>query len=203
MIIQDLPDRMWSKVGTDLFECNGVHYLLRVDYYSKWTEVAKLDNLTSGNIICHLKSYFAQYGIPDELINENGPQYASSAFTDFSKSCGFVHSTSSPHFSQANGEAERAVQTIMNLLKKAQDPYKALLDYRNTLLNGINLSPTQLLMGRRLKTSLPTNVDMLKPPTITRNSAALSKEKGERSPIKTNTVGKSVKGLNPGVISKG
>ena len=59
MIIQDLPDRMWSKVGTDLFEYTGVHYLLCVDYYSKWIEVAKLDNLISGNIICHLKSQFA------------------------------------------------------------------------------------------------------------------------------------------------
>ena len=55
MIIQDLPDRMWSKGGTDLFEYNGVHYMLCVDYYSKWIEVAKLDNLTSGNSICHLR----------------------------------------------------------------------------------------------------------------------------------------------------
>ena len=187
---------MWSKVGTDLFEYNGVHYLLCVDYYSKWTEVAKLDNLTSGNIICHLKSHFAQYGIPDELINENGPQYASSAFTDFSKSYGFVHTKSSPHFSQANGEAERAVQTINNLLKKSQDPYKALLNYRNTPLDGINLSPAQLLMGRRLKASLTTNIDLLKPPTIKRNSAALSKEKGEREVLLRPTQWERVTPLN-------
>ena len=83
MIIQDLPDRMWSKVGTDLFEYNGGHHLLCVDYYSKWIEVAKLDNLTSGNIICHLKSQFVRYGIPDELLS--GPQYASSASTDFER----------------------------------------------------------------------------------------------------------------------
>ena len=154
---------MWSTVGTDLFEYNGVHYLLCVDYYSKWIEVTKLDNLTSGNIICHLRSQFARYGIHDELISDNGPRYASSTFTDFSKSNGFVHTTSSPHFPQANGEAERAVQTIKNLLKKAQDPYKALLNYRNTPLDGINLSPAQLLMGRRLKSSLPTKVELLKP----------------------------------------
>ena len=72
IIIQELPDRMWSKVGSKLFEHNGVHYLLCVDYYSKWIEVAKLDNLTSGNIICHLKSQLAWYGIPGELISEYG-----------------------------------------------------------------------------------------------------------------------------------
>ena len=192
MIIQDLPDRMWSKVGTDLFEYNGVHYLLCVDYYSKWIEVAKLDNLTSGNIICHLKSQFARYGIPDELIGDNGPQYASSAFTDFSRSYGFVHTTSSSHFPQANGEAERAVQTIKNLLKKAQDPYKALLNYRNTPLDGINLSPAQLLMGRRLKSSLPNKADLLKPQQPQEIQQHFQKKKErERSSIMTNTVGKS------------
>ena len=98
MIIQDLPDRMWSTVGTDMFEYNGLHYLLCVDYYSKWIEVAKLDNLTSGNITCHPKSEFARYGIPDKLISDSGSQYASSAFPDFSKSYRFVHTTSSPHF---------------------------------------------------------------------------------------------------------
>ena len=98
IIIQDLRDRMWSKFGTDPFEYNGVHYLLCIDNYSKWIEVAKLDNLTSGNVICHPKSQFARYGIPDKLISDNGPQYASSAFPDFSKSYRFVHTTSSPHF---------------------------------------------------------------------------------------------------------
>ena len=56
MIIQEPPDGPRSKIGCDLFEFNGVHYLLSVDYYSKWIEVAKLDDITSSNIICHLKS---------------------------------------------------------------------------------------------------------------------------------------------------
>jgi len=46
---------------------------------------------------------------------------------------------------------------------RKQDPYKTLLNYRNTPLDGINLSPAHLLMGRRLKSSLPTKVDLLKP----------------------------------------
>ena len=163
MTIHEPPDRPWSKIGCNLFEFNGVHYLLSIDYYSKWIEVAKLDDITSSNIICHLKSQFARYGIPDELISDNGPQYACSAFNNFSRSYGFVHTTSSPLYLQSNGEVERAVQTIENLLKKGQDPYEALLNYRNTPVDGIGLSPAQILMGRRLETSLPTSAELLKP----------------------------------------
>ena len=99
-----------------------------MDYYSKCIEVAKLDDLTSNNVICHLKSHFARYGVPDELINDDGPQYASSAFKEFSRSYGFLHTMSSP---------------MVKL--KVQDPYKALLNYRNTPLNGVGLSPTQIV----------------------------------------------------------
>ena len=107
-----ITDRPWAKIGSDLFEFNGAHYLLSVDYYSKWIEIAKLSNLNSNNVICHLKSQFAKYGIPDELIIDNGPQYSSLAFKEFSHNYGFVHTTSSPKYPQANGEADRAVQPL-------------------------------------------------------------------------------------------
>jgi len=101
-----------------------------------------------------LKNQFAEFGIPDELISDNAPQYSSLAFNEFSNNYNFVHTTYNPKCPQANGEAERAIQTIESLLKKAQDPYKALLNYKNTPLEGIGLSSAQLLMDRRMKTSL-------------------------------------------------
>ena len=149
MIITETPERPWSKIAADLFEYQGNGYLLCVDYYSKWIEVDKLDDLTSKNTISYLKSQFSRHGIPDHLITDNGSQFTSSDFTAFTKCYGFKHTTSSPHYPQANGEVERAVQTVKTLLKKGADPYQALLDYRNTPLEGINLSPAQLLMGRR------------------------------------------------------
>ena len=83
-------------------------------------------------------------------------------FSEFAKDYEFQHSTSSPYYPQANGEAESAVGTIKRLLKKAGNPYKALLAYRSTPLQ-TGYSPSQLLMGRILRTSVPTTREQRQP----------------------------------------
>ena len=146
MISSKIPDRTWAKFGVHLFEYNNTHYLFSVDCHSKWIEIAKLDNQSRKYTITYLQSQFSRYRITDQLISDNGPQFISAEFTEFSHKYGFTHITSSPQYPQANGEAERAVQTVKHLLTKAKAPYKALMDYRNTPLEEINLSPAQLTM---------------------------------------------------------
>ena len=55
---------------------------------------------------------------------------------------------------QSNGEAERAVQTIKQFLRKSDDPHMALMIYRSTPLHN-GYSPSELLMNRRIRTTLP------------------------------------------------
>lgn len=165
MIPVDIPDRPWAKVAVDLFELNHKHYMITVDYFSKWPEVVKLDNLTTNNVVCYLKSQFSRYGLPDVLISDNGPQFSSHEFKNFLADYGIEHSTSSPYYAQANGQAERTVQTVKHLLSKAKDPYKALMDYRSSPLD-IGKSPAQLFLNRRLKTTLPTAAELLKPEVV-------------------------------------
>jgi hypothetical protein len=198
MITSKVPDRPWAKIGVDLFEHNKTHYLLSVDYHSKWIEIAKLDNQSSKNTITYLQSQFSRYCIPDQLVSDNGPQFISAEFAEFSKKYGFTHITSSPHYPQANGEAERAVQTVKGLLTKAKDPYKALMNYRNTPLEEINQSPAQLMMGRRLKTSLPTAAPLLKSRASDEVQRILKKQKEKQKQYYDKRTGKELPPLQPG-----
>ena len=110
-------------------------YLLVVDYYSRFIEIAKLSSGTSSSeVVRYLKSIMTRHGIPAELVSDNGPRFSAETFTDFTKEYGITHKTSSPRHPQGNGEAERVVKTIKSILNKSDDPYLGLLAYRITAL---------------------------------------------------------------------
>ena len=109
----------WSKVACDLFHMNGRDYLLIVDYFTSYPEIAQLTGTTSSAIIANVKSIFARHGIPDTVITDNGSQFTSTEYRDFAKQWEFKHTTSSLLHPRANGKVERTVQTIKGLLKRA------------------------------------------------------------------------------------
>ena len=158
-----LPDYPWQMVGTDLFELDKRHYLLVVDYFSRFPEVLQLTSTTSSAVITHLKAVFARHGIPETVRSDNGPQYASAEFKEFARVYEFQHITSSPRFPQSNGQVERMVQTVKRLIKQSDDPHLAVLSYRATPLPWCGRSPTELLDGRRLRTKIPQTRDSLIP----------------------------------------
>lgn len=71
----------------------------------------------------------------------------------------FHFNTSSPRYPRSNGLAERFVQTAKNILLKSNDMWAALMEYRNTPITGLKMSPAELLFGRKLKTKLPVMVE--------------------------------------------
>ena len=160
-----LPQLPWQKVGTDLFEWNKSTYLLVVDYFSRWIEVARLSKLTSEEVILHTRSVFARHGIPEVVVSDGGPQFSAELYEQFAQEYGFEHIMSSPYYPQCNGEAERAVRTIKSLLKKPGDHYLALLAYRSTPLE-CGYSPAQLLMSRNIRTTLPMVRDQRSPMVV-------------------------------------
>ena len=61
---------------------------------------------TTAAVVSKMKEIFAEHGIPDVLRSDNGPQYASAAFQEFTRNWEFQHITSSPHHPALNGFAD-------------------------------------------------------------------------------------------------
>ena len=163
MIKSELPDYPWQIIGTDLFELKGHQYLLTVDYLSRYPEIAKLTTTTSSAVISKLKDVFSRHGIPEIVRSDNGPQFSAQEFAEFANTYGFRHVTSSPKYPQSNGQIERIVQTMKNLLKNSEDPHLAVLSYRATPHPWCKLSPAELSMGRQIRTMVPVTDDHLIP----------------------------------------
>ena len=146
--------------------------------------MAKLSTTTSDDIITHQKSIFARHGIPQALMSDNGPQYATAAFDHFAHKYGFTHIMSSPMYPQSNGAVERAVKIVKDLLNKNEDPYLALLAYPSTLLEN-GYGPAELLMGCKLRTTVPIVSKQLLP-RLPKFSELREKEKQLRQRQQTN-----------------
>ena len=62
-----------------------------------------------------LRYMFASYGLPEEIVSENGPHIVSEEFDMFLKKNGIKHTPIPPYHPTGNGSAERAVQTLSKL----------------------------------------------------------------------------------------
>ena len=115
------------------------------------------------------------------VVSDNGPPNNSHEFKEFAAKYDFDHITSSPGHAPSNKKAESAVKIVKKLMIKAKeagtDPYLALLDYRNTPIEGMSSSPAQRLLGRRTKTTLPTAKELLMPNTITNTLKKLGEKR--------------------------
>ena len=170
------PTEIWERIGTDLFEFKKEHYVVIVDYGSRWLDFKKLNSTNSQAVIRALSEIFSTHGVPKIVISDNGPQFSSSEFKQFAVGWGVTHVTSSPRYPKANGEAERAVRTAKAILSKNSNPYLGLLAYRTAPIHN-GETPSQPLMSRQLRTTVPVTPGKLSPEVPDHVSLRERKEK--------------------------
>ena len=167
MLFHSISERPWCKVAVDVFTLYNCDYFVIVDFFSDYWELDELNSATSADIIRIYKRHFARYAIPDELVSDNAAVFTGSEFATFSRTWEFRHTTSSLYYIRSNGKVESAVKIAKRLLTKCasqkEDPWKAILDWRNTPNERLGTSPAQRLMSRRTQTMLPAEKTLLKP----------------------------------------
>jgi transposase InsO family protein len=159
MIPHEMPARPWEVVGIDFFEWNGSHYLLIADVFSKFPVIRGMTVTTTTKTIAALKTVFGEYGVPQQIMTDQGPQFTSQEFQEFTNSYEINTKHSSPRYPQSNGFIEAMVKTVKGILTRARDsgtdPQLAMLIYRTTPFKAGVASPSELLNGRRYQALIP------------------------------------------------
>lgn len=175
------------RVNIDFFHKNKYTFLILTDNKSKWVEVKLMSEGTNiKETIVKLKQIFSAFGLPVEIVSDNGPPFNSFEFNAFCQANGINPVKSPPYHPQSNGIAERSVQTIKKglekslFLEKGRDISKNtilnrlenfLFVHRNTPSTSTGVSPSESIFKFRPR----TRFDLLKP--------ALNKQKEIKSDI--------------------
>lgn len=122
---------------------------------------------SASETISVLRHLFASYGLPEQIVSDNGPQFTSSDFADFMKLNGVKHVRSAPYHPSSNGAIERLVQTFKQAMKAGKDDGRSishrlnnfLLSYRTLPHATTNRTPASLFLGRAVR----TRFELLKP----------------------------------------
>ena len=160
------PAKPWKRLHIDFAGpfC-GSMWLILVDAQSKWPEVIQMKSTTANKMVEILRSLFSRFGLPHQLVSDNGPQFISDEYKHFCEQNGIRRTLVAPYHPSSNGEAERFVQTFKAAMRKAEQKElqlaltQFLLRYRTTPHPVTGKSPAELIFGRQIRTRL----DLLHP----------------------------------------
>jgi len=135
------PAHPWKRVHLDFAgPFQGAMFFVAVDAHSKWLEVHVMKETTAAKTIDVLRTIFAAYGLPEQVVTDNGPQFVSEDFAMFTKMNGVKHIRCAPYHPASNGLVERFVQSLKTALKASVNSgtplerrvLNFLLNYRST-----------------------------------------------------------------------
>ena len=136
------PDAPWKRVHVDFAgQFLGKMFFIAVDAHSKWPEVVMMSSTTSQLTIDVLRSILSRYGLPEQIVSDNGPQFTSEEFAHFMKMNGIKHILK---------RSMKASENASGSLNQRQNQF--LFSYRYSPHATTNVSPGELFLRRALRT---------------------------------------------------
>ena len=158
------PTTPFEKIFADYFDYAGRHFLIVGDRLSGWPDVFGTPagtTVTGANALVRLlRSYFATFGVPEEISSDGSPEFTAFVTQDFMRKWDIKHRVSSAYFPQSNSRAKVAVKAAKRLLMSNISPngdlnndsfLRALLQLRNTPDPDCDLSPAEIVFGHLLR----------------------------------------------------
>lgn len=167
----------WERIHLDFAEVNKQMFLVVMDAYARWPDIVHMQTTTASKTIEVLRNLFASYGLPKEVVTDNGPQFTSGDFESFLKLNAVNHIKMPAYHPASNGLAERLVQNFKKSLVKNKAAggmslqhciANFLFSYRNMPHTTTKKTPAELFLKRQVCTRLSlVKPDMCPQPGVT------------------------------------
>lgn len=164
--MSELPDGVWHHVAVDFFRPlqSGKYILVIMNEYSCFPIAHLITSTKATTTIPVLDEVFTAWGIPKVVKTDNGPPVNGQEFAAFAKHLHFRHRKITPLWLQANGMVERFMATLKKTIQQAEllkcDVQVALNEvlraYRTTPHTTTGQCPATLMLGRTVRTRIPT-----------------------------------------------
>ena len=159
------PAYPFEQICADYFSYGGHKYLVIVDRFSNWPTVHQVKAGAGAEVLVQrLRHHFLTYGVSKEIATDGGLEFVSGVTKNFLQQWGVHHRLSSAYHPHSNQRAELGVKIAKRILRENTDASgsldndkfaRALMNYRNTPCKDLNLSPAQIIFGRKLRDHLP------------------------------------------------
>ena len=167
------PKYPFQEICLDYFQEGHHHYLSCVDRFSGWIIIFHfIQQASARKLVDKCRDIFTCYGVAETINSDGGPQFTSDEFKTFLENWGIHHRVSSVDYPQSNGRAELGVKAARRIIMNNTNSdgslsndkaAQAILQYRNTPIPDIWLSPAQILLHRQLRDGIPTHPTLLRP----------------------------------------
>ena len=159
------PAYPFEQICADYFSYGGHKYLVIVDRFSNWLTVHQVKAGAGAEVLVQrLRHHFLTYGASTEIATDGGLEFVSGVTQTFLRQWGVHHRLSSAYHPHSNQRAELGVKIAKRIIRDNTDGSgnlendkfaRALMSYRNTPSRDLNLSPAQIIFGRKLRDHLP------------------------------------------------
>jgi hypothetical protein len=141
--------------------------LVATDYFTKWTKVVALKNMTHKEVIEFITEHIIhRFDIPQTLTTDQGTSFMSKEVHEFAELYRIKLLNSSTYYAQDNGHTESSNRTLINLIKKkiSDNPkhwhkilFEALWAHRISK-HSATISPFELVYGQ--EAVLPVEISL-------------------------------------------
>ena len=196
----ETPTQPWMRIHMDFAgPLLNKMFLIVVDAYSKWLEVAVMTEATARATVNKLRQIFSTHGLPKVSVSDNGPAFIGEEFKAFMKRNGVKQVYSAPYHPASNGQAERMVRTFKESLATLKEGDlqtkldRLLYKYRITPNSTTGQTPAKMMFNRELRSPF----HLLQPGAM---SSQKEKVEEKQTTLSQNQVSKNVRTFEKGAL---